>query len=124
MKPETERWLRAADIDLQMASMALEAAFFDQCIFHSQQAIEKALKANWIERAESGLPRRTHSLQSLAHELHLGLTESQSALLDYLYEEYTSSRYPDEEALFEAAEVFARYYEIRSLYEWLRRLPS
>ncbi|MFH1529884.1 MAG: HEPN domain-containing protein [Pseudomonadota bacterium] len=67
--PEVAAWLEKADGDLRMARFALttEDPLLDQACFHSQQAVEKALKALLVA-AEQAVPK-THDLLLLADGL-------------------------------------------------------
>jgi HEPN domain-containing protein len=93
-------------------------------LFHCEQAVEKSLKALWIERAEEGFPPRTHDLVSLADEIGLELSEEQRELLRYLHEVYTSSRYPEEEELYTSDGVRIRYDQTREFVAWLQQQLS
>jgi len=42
---QTKRWLEKAERDIIAAEKLLEARIYDYSLFHSQQAIEKFLKA-------------------------------------------------------------------------------
>ena len=66
--PEPERWLELADEDIRMAEYALAQGIYRQACFHSQQAVEKALKG--FLDARVGNHPRSHSLEEvlLYHE--------------------------------------------------------
>ena len=120
MKVETQAWLKSAEGDMILARAALEAQLLGQCLFHCEQAVEKSLKAVWIERSEAGFPPRSHDLSSLADDVRLDLSGDQRRLLQHLYEEYTSGRYPDEEAEYTQESVQIRYDQTEELLAWLR----
>jgi HEPN domain-containing protein len=122
MKKETLDWLDRAEEHLKAASVLLEGALSAQCVFFCQQAMEMLLKSIWIERAEEGLPPRTHDLVSLAQELALPLSEEQLAFLRELSEQYMPTRYADVaiEYSLETAEDY--YRRMEGLFSWLRRL--
>jgi HEPN domain-containing protein len=86
MKPAAQRWIDFAQTDLEMAGIALEHRFPKQCIFHCQQAVEKVLKAIWVDRADIGMPPRTHELPRLARNLSLSLPETDFRFLQTLSE--------------------------------------
>ena len=124
MKAETERWAELAEEDRSIATAALEASFFRPCIFHCQQALEKLLKAIWIERATEGLPRRTHDLVSLCKELDLGLSEEWLEFLRRLSEQYIPTRYGDAPVEY-SRESAENYHErTREIFSWLRQQLS
>ncbi|MGH9198783.1 MAG: HEPN domain-containing protein [Acidimicrobiia bacterium] len=123
MKPDTENWVRLADEDLRVAKVGFESSLFRPCVFHCQQALEKLLKAVWIERASEGLPRRTHDLVGLADELQLELADGWVEFLRRLSEQYMPSRYGDVpvvEISRESAENYLRRTE--EIFAWLLKL--
>jgi HEPN domain-containing protein len=63
MKMEVDRWLVFAEEDRRMARLALDEAIYNQVCFHSQQCVEKALKAAIISRGE--FPPRSHKIADL-----------------------------------------------------------
>lgn len=60
---EAERWLELASEDLLMADFALSQRIFRQTCFHSQQAVEKALKG--LLDIRLGTHPKSHSLEQL-----------------------------------------------------------
>ena len=94
MKPETERWLQRAEEDLQVAAAALEHGWVRSSIFHSHEAVEKTLKAIWVE-SRNEQPEKTHNLPYLASELRLDLSKEQRGFLRKLYWQLIPSRYPE-----------------------------
>ncbi len=84
MKPETEQWVRRAEEDLRAAGLALGHGLLSICMFENHEAIEKVLKAIWIE-TRGELAEKTHNLPYLAGELGLELSERQKEFLRKLY---------------------------------------
>lgn len=123
VKPETGRWLKHAEDDLAIADMALNRGLYSQCVFHCQQALEKLLKAHWIEHLEEPHPR-THNLAALALRLDIGATDQQLAFLQRLAEQYLPSHYADFDV--EYPEEAGRYYYrlTEETYAWLRQQLS
>jgi HEPN domain-containing protein len=60
---EPERWLDWAGEDIELAGYALSRGLWRQACFHSQQAVEKALKG--LLDARRGEHPRVHSLEAL-----------------------------------------------------------
>jgi len=94
MKEVTEEWLRAAADDLLVIDKIASDEYLTHMVaFHSQQCIEKSLKAV-IEEYEIG-PMRIHNLERLfemvGERLKLDVDPVLVALLDKLY---IDSRYP------------------------------
>ena len=57
MRPETERWLRYADEDLETVRVTLAGQRWAAASFYAQQAAEKALKAMFMEQMGTEHPR-------------------------------------------------------------------
>ena len=89
MRPETRDWIKVAEKDLQAAEILFGQKAFDIAIFRAQQAVEKMLKALWIERFREE-PPKTHNIQYLARELGIGHRAEISDLADAYY----VTRYP------------------------------
>jgi len=94
MKPITEEWLDRAREDLDVALEIISREHLTNMVaFHSQQAVEKALKGI-IEEFEIGFVK-THNLERL-----LGIVRKQISfevdlnIIKRLDEVYTSTRYP------------------------------
>ena len=64
---QTKRWLEKAERDIIAAEKLLEAGIYDYSLFHSQQAIEKFLKAffNVSQQTLQENPRCYSSAQAL-----------------------------------------------------------
>ena len=60
---EAARWLALADEDIVMADYAFSQRIFRQTCFHSQQAVEKALKGLLVARL--GTHPKSHSLEQM-----------------------------------------------------------
>lgn len=91
---DLEKWLKFCDEDLRAADATLKDNVFSAVCFHSQQAVEKAIKA--IVLAKLGKVPRDHSVLRLAEmsgdkEL-FGLHKEELGFLDMFY---VPTRYPD-----------------------------
>jgi len=87
-------WVRFAEEDLQMAGLALEEGIWNQVCFHSQQAVEKLLKA-FLEAVGERVPK-LHSLAELglrcqARDAAFAAIHDDCLLLDRFY---IPTRYP------------------------------
>ena len=120
MKPETEEWLGRAQGDIGASAVLLKSGFQRGALFHAHEAVERTLKAIWVEwRTEQ--PEKTHNLPYLAKELKLGLSTEQREFLRKLYWELIPSRYP--EGSDPTAEMAQWYHEkAKEMCEWLRQL--
>ncbi len=91
MREETRRWLKQAEADLAVARELGHGHYYIGA-FACHQAIEKGMKAAFIERKRS-MPPKTHNLVELAREL--GAPEAVLSDVRLLNPEYAVSRYPD-----------------------------
>jgi HEPN domain-containing protein len=92
MRTEAERLLLQARRDLENARKNISIAAYEVTAFLAHQAVEKYLKAAWIEKKRAR-PPATHYLR----ELRQGLRIPQRLLrnLSYLNPDYTVARDPD-----------------------------
>jgi HEPN domain-containing protein len=108
-----------SDVDVEVAAAALERGLYAPCVFHSQQAVEKLLKAIWADRFPGQPVPRTHNLVDLAQELGF-LSEEREEFLRKLSNQAVVSRYVGRQAY--SREAALEYYEgARGLCELLRR---
>ena len=120
MKAETQGWVRYAEADLEVAALALEHDLLRISLFHIHEAVEKILKAIWVETRDQE-PERTHNLPYLANELGLELTGDQKEFLRKLYWQLIPSRYP--EGLEPDPQTVQWYHEeARRVFSWLRQM--
>ena len=66
MRKNTESWLKDAEEELSSAEILFEHEKYRPACYHSQQSVEKGLKALLIEKGES--PERTHDIVGLLPE--------------------------------------------------------
>ena len=91
---EAERWLTFAREDLRMADLALRDGIYNQVCFHSQQCVEKALKALVADSRKSA-PPRTHGITDLIEMLPSDWLGDLKNALTKLDDYYIPTRYPD-----------------------------
>jgi HEPN domain-containing protein len=91
VREEARRWLKQAESDLELARRLGHGHYYIGA-FACHQAIEKSMKAAFIERKRA-MPPKTHNLIELAKELEAPeLVLSDIRLIN---PEYVVSRYPD-----------------------------
>lgn len=90
MKIEISDWIKQAQVDLGTARYNLQGKIYYASAFFSQQSVEKALKAYYIQ--EKNTIKKTHSVSSLAKELKLP-KELLSKIIE-LEEIHRTARYP------------------------------
>ncbi|GIW02877.1 HEPN domain-containing protein [Roseiflexus sp.] len=89
---DPEQWLAFARQDAQIADLAMQEGIFNQVCFHSQQCVEKSLKALIVHQGQT--PPRIHKLTdllALVSAVPLSAMASEIYLLDRFY---TVTRYP------------------------------
>lgn len=93
MSDLAKEWLRSAKLDLDNVKCILEIEHLTPIIsFHSQQAVEKSLKALLVFKSVN--IKRTHSLEKLFKicESYIQITDFD--IVDLLDSLYIESRYP------------------------------
>jgi len=95
MTKTIREWVDIAEYDLQTAEAMFKAKRYLYVAFMCQQALEKILKAIFVQMKKE-IPPRTHNLLYLLDTLGLNLDEKDKSLLAYLNMFYLESRYPGE----------------------------
>lgn len=95
LKQEINEWLRFVERDMKAAEVLLREKLYYTVCFHTQQAVEKAIKAYRLKKG-----RRTTKIHSLSGLLDKDpdIKEEFSHLLDeieFLDQFYIPVRYPD-----------------------------
>ncbi len=93
MKKETKEWLKIALEDLEAAECLMDKGLFRMVCYHSQQAVEKTLKALLTEKEIEF--RRTHNIIDLKNAViatgyKIDITEEEAVFLNSIYR----ARYP------------------------------
>lgn len=93
MRKITRVWLQAADEDCLMAQKAMEIELYRQVCFHSQQCVEKGMKAVILEKGKK--LRKMHDLLELSKDIECFSLQLPASIeeLDFLNRVY-QSRYP------------------------------
>ena len=98
MRKAAEGWVKEAEDELASALILLEHARYKTACYHSQQSVEKGLKALIIEKGEK--PGKVHDIMELlGHAKRVGwqitLAMDDAIFLNSIYK----GRYPAEEGL-------------------------
>jgi HEPN domain-containing protein len=98
MRDAVKDWLKQAREELDMATYLLQGKYFKGACFHSQQSIEKAIKAMLLNKGWE--LEKTHSLERLMsigeqHNVQIDLSDEDVVYIDNIYR----SRYPAEAGL-------------------------
>lgn len=86
-------WLQFAREDLRVAEWALDETINNQACFHSQQCVEKSLKAWLVNQGKS--PPRVHQLATLLSLIPGELVDDLIDGIELLDQFYIPTRYPD-----------------------------
>jgi len=98
MREAIAEWLKQAHEELNMAGYLLEGGYFRGSCFHSQQSIEKAIKARLLK--EGWDLERVHSIERLIaigekYDIKIDLSDEEMVFIDNIYR----GRYPAETGL-------------------------
>lgn len=98
MKDAVNEWMRQADDELRTAQYLFNGDFHKGACFHSQQAIEKALKALLLSKGWE--LEKTHSIERLAallegYKVKIDISDEDMVFIDSIYR----GRYPAEVGL-------------------------
>ncbi|MFH0770556.1 MAG: HEPN domain-containing protein [Candidatus Peregrinibacteria bacterium] len=89
-----EHWRKGARSSLKMAHLALSADEYEHALFHCHLAIEKTLKALYMEQHGEDHPY-THDLRHLAGLIQHALNADDMNALQEMTEFVTDARYSD-----------------------------
>ena len=90
---ELDRWLAFAREDLRIAELALNEGLYNQVCFHSEQCVEKVLKA-WLAKKGKKIPR-THRMADLLTLIPANVVAGMAEEILLLDRFYIPTRYPD-----------------------------
>lgn len=123
MRREIDIWVQQAEIDLKSAEKNFEGEIYYVCAFLCQQAIEKIMKAVFMNKTKNS-PPNIHNLRELG-EL-IGLPPNLLSKARKLSRDFVISRYPDA-----AGDVPAKVYDkeiakeilrdAKELFTWLQK---
>jgi HEPN domain-containing protein len=115
-------WLDKHQEDLKSAKALLDGHRYSWCALACQQAIEKFLKAGYVDKYRR-IPPYVHKLERLCEELELTVPEELSRAIVDIDKHYIIARYPsykesvDVKSLKEAKSV---YDKTRKILKWLK----
>lgn len=89
-----EHWIKGSASALKMATLAHNAGEYEHTLFNCHLAVEKALKALYLNEHNEDHPR-THDLERLSHEISIVLTTEEYDWLVDLTEFVVDARYAD-----------------------------
>jgi len=121
-------WVKSSRRDWKAAAHLFEKGDYAYSLFFGHLAIEKLLKAIFVEKLNE-VPPYTHRLVSLAEKVELDMSSEKLELLEVITDFHLEARYPDEKFSFfkkctrEFTEEHLR--RIGGLRRWLlKKVPS
>ncbi len=115
-------WIETSQHDLESAESIFESGRYDWCLFVGHLALEKILKAIYVDTNNNEMPPLTHKLVRLAELSKIELDENQSFILDKITDFNIQTRYPDYKSeLYKRCNAeYAREYlnKIKELHSW------
>ncbi len=93
MKDEVKNWMEFAHEDSRMAELALKEKIYNQACFHSEQCVEKVIKAFIIHKGR--IHPQSHKLADLLTYLGKSIFDDLEAEIISLDRFYIPTRYPD-----------------------------
>lgn len=119
-------WRDSAQHDLESAESIFDSGRYDWCLFVGHLALEKLLKAIFVDRNDNNMPPKIHNLVRLAELSQIELNDEQKTLLDKINDFNLQTRYPDYKLEFykRCTEEYAKDYldKIKEIYTWLESL--
>ena len=120
-----EYWLDIAQYDMDTARTMHENGRYLYAVFMCQQAMEKILKANYIQKFNQEAPM-THNIIYLASLLDLKLSPEQSETAATLTTYYIEGRYPSYKKklsmLVDSNKSYTLSKQTEVLFQWLKSL--
>lgn len=115
-------WRDSAQHDLESAESIFDSERYDWCLFVGHLALEKILKAIFVERNNDTAPPKIHNLVRLAELAKIKLTDEQKFILDQINDFNLQTRYPDYKLEFykRCDAEYAKMYldKIKELHTW------
>lgn len=119
-------WVETATHDIVSSEAIYNSGRYDWCLFVGHLALEKILKALYVDRNENNIPPKIHNLVRLAELSNIELTEDQRFDLDKINDFNLQTRYPDYKLQFyqmcNAEYSKEQLAKIKELYTWFLSL--
>ena len=119
-------WCETSLHDFESAASMFDSTRYDWCLFAGHLALEKILKAIFIDRNGGNIPPKIHNLVRLAELAKIELDVQQKFILDKINDFNLQARYPYYKFEFYkrcTEEYTSEYFmKIKELHEWLSSL--
>jgi HEPN domain-containing protein len=117
-------WCESAQHDLEAAESMFESGRYDWCLFVAHLALEKIIKAIFVDRNDNNIPPKIHNLVRLAELSKIELSDEQKFILDKINDFNIQARYPDYKLEFYkrcTKEYTTEYFDkIKEFYRWFK----
>jgi len=119
-------WRESAQHDLESAEIIFDSGRYDWCLYVGHLALEKILKALFVEKNNNSIPPKIHNLVRLAELSKIELNDDQKFLLDKINDFNIQTRYPDYNLEFykrcNAEYASEHMNKIKEFYTWFNSL--
>lgn len=119
-------WVECSQRDLESAEAIFNSGRYDWCLYVGHLALEKIIKALFVDRNDNNIPPKIHNLVRLAELSQIDLNEEQKFLLDQINDFNLQTRYPDYNLEFykrcNAEYAKANFCKIKEFYSWFSSL--
>jgi len=117
-------WVESSEHDLQTMDKLYSSGIYDWSLFIGHLALEKLLKALFVQNNANKIPPKLHNLVRLAEISKIELDENQRILLDRINDFNIEVRYPEYKNEFYklCTKKFAKEHinSIKELNQWLK----
>ena len=121
MADASERWQAQAEYDLSVAEMLYRQSVYRYCVFFCHLALEKQLKAMFIERTGFESPPRTHDLIELAALIGIDLSAEYHNFMFDLSKQSVAARYSEvSTGRYNVEHAASTLTQVREVHEWLK----
>jgi HEPN domain-containing protein len=119
-------WLEGAQHDLESAEAIFNSGRYDWCLYVGHLALEKIIKAVFVEKNDNNIPPKIHNLVRLAELSRIELNDEQKFFLDKVNDFNIQTRYPDyKHEFYKICDVeYAKenMSKIKEFYSWFNSL--
>lgn len=119
-------WRESAQHDLESAEAIFSSGRYDWSLFVGHLALEKILKALFVDKNDNTIPPKIHNLVRLAELAKIELNDEQKFFLDKINDFNIQTRYPDYKLAFykrcDAEYGNQQLRKIKEFYTWFSSL--
>lgn len=119
-------WRESAQHDLESAEAIFNSGRYDWCLYVGHLALEKIIKAVFVEKNDNSIPPKIHNLVRLAELSRIVLNDEQKFFLDKVNDFNIQTRYPDYKLEFykacDAEYAKENLAKIKEFYSWFKSL--